>query len=194
MDNHSAVRYALTNHLKKYISLTDEELEYVLSRFTLRRFDRHHTVIHAGKRVNEDFFLLKGLMKAAHIGSEGKEHIVKFAAETCWITDPHAYYSGSPATYTVDCLEDCRVLALSLDRREELCKNLQKMEYYFRKKTTEEYISLQKRTLCLISGTARERYEDLLQEYPDLLQRVTKSMIASYLGVSRETLSRLQMV
>ena len=192
MDTHSDISRALKDHLKDYVSLTDEELRYVRSRFTLRRFNRHQTVIRAGQRVQDDFFILDGLMKAAHISSAGKEHIVKFAAENCWITDPQAYNSGSLATYTVDCLEDCRVLAISTDHREELCKNLWKMEHYFRKKTTDEYIRLQRRTLCLISGTARERYEDLLQEYPGLIQRVTKSMIASYLGVSRETLSRLQ--
>jgi CRP-like cAMP-binding protein len=65
------------------------------------------------------------------------------------------------------------------------------MEYFFRKKTTAGYIALQRRILCLISSTAKERYENLLTQYPGLFQRVPKTLIASYLGVTRETLSRL---
>lgn len=82
-------------------------------------------------------------------------------------------------------------LALTLENKEKLCKELQKMEHFFLKKTIAGYIALQKRILCFISNTAYERYTNLIMQYPGLIQRVPKSMIASYLGVTRETLSRL---
>jgi CRP-like cAMP-binding protein len=91
----------------------------------------------------------------------------------------------------VDCLEDVEAFALSFENKWKLCRELQKMEYFFLRKTTAGYIALQKRVLCFISSNAAERYNNLLTLYPGLLQRVSKSMVASYLGITRETLSRL---
>lgn len=91
----------------------------------------------------------------------------------------------------MDCLEDSETLYISLENREKLCAEMRKMEYFFRKKTTAGYVASQNRILSLISYNAKERYEYLLQQYPDLMQRVPKSLIASYLGITRETLSRL---
>ncbi len=108
-----------------------------------------------------------------------------------WITDPRLILIRTPAKLQVDCLEDCEALFITLENREKLCRDLRKMEYFFRMKTTADFIELQHRTLCLISGTAKDRYENLLTQYPGLFQRVPKSLIASYLGVTRETLSRL---
>ncbi|HBX44795.1 Crp/Fnr family transcriptional regulator [Limibacterium fermenti] len=119
------------------------------------------------------------MMKSSHTNPEGKEHIIQFALENWWITDPQAFHNSTKATLNVDCLEDTKVLAISLENREKLCKELQKMEYFFLKKTTAGYIALQKRILCLISSTATERYYNLLAQYPGLIQRIPKQMVAS---------------
>src|SRR5690606_24883338 len=108
-----------------------------------------------------------------------------------WITDQQAFHNQTAATLTVDCLEDSIVLAISLEDRQALCRDLQKMERFFAQKATTGYIDLQRRVLCLISSTASKRYHYLIAQSPDLLRRVPKTMIASYLGVTRETLSRL---
>jgi CRP-like cAMP-binding protein len=82
-------------------------------------------------------------------------------------------------------------LYISIDNREKLCADLKKMEYFFMKKTTAGYIALQRRILSLMSQKADERYTQFLHLYPTLLQRLPKALIASYLGISRETLSRI---
>jgi CRP-like cAMP-binding protein len=181
----------LRQQIERIVSLTDEEYTFVLSHFTAKKFKKHQNIIREGEYVHNEYFLLSGLMKASHISAEGKEHILQFAMQEWWITDPQAYFNQTPATLQVDCLEDCETLFITLENREKLCREQRKLEYFFRKKTTADFIELQHRTLCLISGTAKNRYENLLSQYPGLFQRVPKSLIASYLGVTRETLSRL---
>ena len=187
----STMHDKLRSQIERIIPLTDEEFEFVLSHFQQKKFKKHQIVIHEGDYAPYDFFVVRGLMKVSRIDPEGKEHIIQFGMEDWWITDAQAYHNRTRATLIVDCLEDTDALALSLENREKLYRELQKMEYFFLKKTTAGYIALQKRILCFISSSANERYHNLLEIYPGLIQRVPKSMIASYLGVSRETLSRL---
>jgi len=181
----------LRSHIEQIVSLTDEEFTFVLSHFQPKKFRKHQIVIHEGDLAPYDFYVVKGLMKVSRVDLDGKEHIIQFGMEDWWISDAEAFNSRTPATMMVDCLEDTDVLAISLDSKEKLCAQLQKIEHFFRKKTTAGYIALQKRILCFISSSANERYHNLLSIYPGLVQRVPKAMVASYLGVTRETLSRL---
>lgn len=184
----------LREHIEQIVTLTDDEFSIALPYFKIRQFRKHQIVIHEGDYVNNEFLVVKGLIKSSHPNPDGKEHIIQFALENCWITDPQAFHHRSRATLNLECMEDTRVLAISLDAREELCRKIPKLEYFFSKKTTAGYIDLQKRILCLISSTASKRYHNLIAQYPSLMQRVPKTMIASYLGVTRETLSRLAAV
>jgi len=181
----------LRANIEEIVSLTDAEFEFALSHFTVKRFKKHQIVIQEGDYVKNDYYVVSGLMQSSYTNSKGKEHILQFAMQNLWITDLEAYHNRAKATLTVSCIEDSEILAITLENREKLCRELQKMEYFFRKKSTADYICLQKRILCLITGCAKDRYEHLVQQYPGLVQRVPKSLIASYLGVSRETLSRL---
>jgi CRP-like cAMP-binding protein len=130
-------------------------------------------------------------LKAYHTDKEGKEHILQFALSDWWITDYGAYFKEAKATIHVDCIEESQLLCLSLHNREKLCGDMHKMEHFFRKKLNAGYVALQQRILTLLNSSAKERYEQLLNQYPSLFQKVPKTLIASYLGVSRETLSRL---
>ncbi len=181
----------LKQQIEKIVPLTDDEFKFVLSHFKEKNFKKHQIIIQEGEYVPYDFYVIRGLMKSSQTNLGGKEHIIQFALEDWWITDPQGFHNRTKTALSIECLEDTKLLALTLENREKLCKELQKMEHFFLKKTTEDYIALQKRILCLISSTASQRYLHLLSQYPGLIQRIPKSMIASYLGVSRETLSRL---
>jgi CRP-like cAMP-binding protein len=183
--------HLLRRHIERITPLTDTEFEYVLSHFTSKKTRKHQFLIQEGDLVHQEFFVLKGCLKAYSVDEEGKEHILQFAIEDWWISDFEAYNRHTPATLHVDCIEDCEVLSLTYENREKLCAEMHKMEHFFRKISHAGYVALQQRILCLLSSTAKERYDRLLEQYPHLFQRVPKSVIASYLGVSRETLSRL---
>ena len=182
---------ALRKHIGQIVQLTDEEFEWVLSHFQCKKFQKYQVIIQEGDFVLHDYFVESGLMKAYRMTSDGKEHILQFAMENGWITDPDAFHNGTRSNLYVACLEDSEVLAISMEDREIICGRLQKMEYFFLKTTTACYITLQNRISCLISSKASERYHHLLTQYPGLIQRIPKTMIASFLGVTRETLSRL---
>lgn len=178
-------------HLEKIITLTDNEFEFVLSHFTQKNFKKHQFLVQEGSDAPYDFWVIKGLVKAYHSDTNGKEHIMQFAMEDWWVTDYQAYFNETKAILNIDCIEDAEVLCLSLENREKICQELHKMEYFFRQKSNAGYVALQRRILSLLNSNSKERYEQFLTLYPTLLQRIPKTLIAAYLGVSRETLSRL---
>lgn len=181
----------LRQQIEKITPLTDQEFEYILSHFTSKRLKKHQFFIQEGDAVPNDGFVVKGLLKAYHLDHEGREHIMQFAMEDWWVTDYQAYFNQFKACLNVDCIEASELLCISLYNREKLCADMHKMEHFFRKKSNAGYVALQGRILSLLNSSAKERYEQLLQLYPDLFRRVPKTLIAAYLGVTRETLSRL---
>ncbi len=181
----------LRKHIEKITSLTDEEFEYVLSHFKIKELKKHQYIVQEGELVNKDFWVLSGLLKAYYTDNNGKQHILQFAMEDWWITDYRAYFNKTKATINVDCLEATELLYITLSDREKICSELHKMSNFFRIKSSNGYVALQDRILTLLSTNSKERYLQLLDKYPQLYQRVPKTLIASYLGVSRETLSRL---
>ncbi|WP_345991025.1 Crp/Fnr family transcriptional regulator [Chryseobacterium sp. Chry.R1] len=181
----------LRAHFEEIIDLTDDEFAYILSHFTIKKLKKHQFLIQKDDSVSHTYWVKKGLLKASYTDEKEKEHIIQFAMENWWITDYQAYFTHTKAIFNVDCLENTELLCLSYENREKLCKEMQKVEHFFRKKANSGFVALQKRMISLLSDNIKERYEVLLAQYPDLFQRVSKTIIASYIGVSRESLSRL---
>lgn len=181
----------LQNHISKTVSLTDEEFDYFFSHFKAKTFKKAQTVISAGDKVNCEYFVISGCLKAFYINDEIKMYILQFAMPTWWTSDYDALYNQTPATINVDCITDVEVLCLSNEDREKLCKEFHQIEHFFRWRTNKGYIASQKRLLSFMNNNTKKRYEELLALYPQLYNLVPKHLIASYLGVSRETLSRL---
>ena len=180
----------LRQQIEKITELTDEEFDYILSHFISKKFKKHQFVLQEGENADNDFFILNGCLKSYFTDKNGKEHILQFGMQDWWITDYQAYYSETKATINIDCIEDSELLCLSFQNREKLCSEMHKIEHFFRKKTNKRNAALQQRILSLLSNNAKEKYDQLLQLYPQLFQKVPKQLIASYLGVTRETLSR----
>jgi CRP-like cAMP-binding protein len=180
----------LRHQIEKITPLTDDEFTYILSHFTPKKLRKHQFLVQVGDPVLNDYFVLNGCLKAYHLDAEGKEYILQFALPDWWITDYQAYFKQTHAAIFIDCIEDSEVLSLSLYNREKLCSEMHKIEHFFRKKSNAGYVALQQRILSLLTTNAKERYEQLLNQYPSLFQRIPKTLIAAYLGVSRETLSR----
>ena len=181
----------LRTHIEHIMPLTDEEYEHIQAFFTLKRVRKNQYLVHEGDEVKNEYLVMKGIYKVFHVDPDGKEHIVQFARENWWMSDYTAYFKGKPATMFIECLEEGEVLCLTLQGREKLSSDLHKMEHFFRVKLTNGYVALQERVTLLLSSTPQQRYEAFSRSHPDLIQRVPKKFIAEYLGVSRETLSRL---
>lgn len=181
----------LREHIEKIIPLTDAEFAFVWGHFTLKKFKKHQFLIQEGDSVKYSYFIVSGLLKLVYTEASLKQHIVSFAMEDWWESDFYAYYTQMEATMSLECVEDTVVLCLSFDDYKKLCDGLQKMERFFLEKSNFGFLGAQRRIISWLTSNAQERYEQLIKQYPSLVQRIPKSLLASYLGVSRETLSRL---
>lgn len=180
----------LRRHIEEIVALTDDEFAFVSSFFTVKRLRKHQFLVQQGEPVNSTYLTVSGCLKAYHLDQDGKEHILQFAVEDWWVSDFPAFYTRADATISVDCIEDSELLALSYDDREKICRAVHKMEHFFLVKSNFGFAALQQRILSLLNKNAYERYEQFALLYPQTLRRVPKRLIAAYLGVSRETLSR----
>jgi CRP-like cAMP-binding protein len=183
--------HPLRQHIARITPLNDDEFDYILQQFTVKKLKKHQFLLQVGDVAQFDYYVLNGCLKAYHTDQDGKDHILQFATEDWWITDYGAYFSQRPASIYIDAIESCELLCLSLHNRERLCSEMHKMEHFFRKKSNSGYVALQRRILSLLNSNAQERYLQFAELYPHLLQRLPKTLIAAYLGVSRETLSRM---
>lgn len=178
-------------HIEEIITLTDEEFSFVLSHFEQTKKRKHQYILQEGETANKEYWIINGCLKSCFFDDNGKEHILQFGMENWWITDYESFIKQTPSKISIDCLEESELLYITYENREKLTKKMHKMEHFWAKKSKYGRIALQNRILSLLKNSPKERYELLLEQYPKLFQRVSKKLIAAYLGVSRETLSRL---
>ncbi len=181
----------LKQHIAKTVSLTDDQFDYVFTHFESQSYKKGQVIIGDGQKVDHEYFVVSGCLKAFYITDEIKMYILQFAMPTWWTSDYGALYNQTRATINVDCIADAEVLRLSNEDREKLCSELHQIEHFFRWRTNKGYLASQKRLLSFMNNDTKARYEELLAMYPQLYNLVPKHLIAAYLGVSRETLSRL---
>ena len=181
----------LKAHVLQLTSLTDDQFDYFFSHFKRLSFKKGQSVITAGDKVDCEYFVISGCLKSFFINDDLKMFILQFAMPTWWASDYNALYSETKATINVDCITDADVLCISNSDREKLCDELKSIERFFRWRTNKGYVATQKRLLSFMNNNVKYRYEELLKLYPELYNLVPKNLIAAYLGVSRETLSRL---
>jgi CRP-like cAMP-binding protein len=184
-------KQVLKTHLLRTAVLTDEEIDYIFSCFKPLSYKKGQTIIASGDKVDGEFFVLTGCLKSFFINDELKMFILQFAMPTWWTSDYAALYNNTKATIDLDCITDAEVLCLSNTQRERLCKEIHQVGHFFRWRTNKGYVATQKRLLSFMNSNVKTRYEELLRLYPELYNIVPKNLIAAYLGVSRETLSRL---
>ena len=183
--------FELKIHIEEIVPLTDQEFDHISAYFKLKTLKKHQYLIQEDESVKNIYFVIKGLLKATFTDANGKEYIIQFAMENWWISDFKAFYSNVKSITNISCLENVELLSITKENLDQLCSESHKMEHFFRVKNSLGYVALQQRILSLLTTSPRERFEQLSHQYPQLAQRVSKTIIASYLGISRETLSRL---
>ncbi len=183
--------HPLRRHIEEIIQLTDEEFDFILSHFKTIKRRKHQFILQEGEIADKEYWIVKGCLKSYFYDNNDKEHILQFGMENWWITDYESFIKQTESKIFIDCIEDSELLYISYDDREKLTEKMHKMERFWAKKSKMGRVALQNRILSLLKNSTKERYDLLLEQYPELFQRVPKKMIAAYLGVSRETLSRL---
>jgi CRP-like cAMP-binding protein len=174
------------------VELTEEEQEACKQYFKVKKLRKRQFLLQEGEVCKYVAFVNKGALRRYTVSEKGEEHILQFAFEGWSIADLYSFITGEPSTSYIDALEDCEVLLMSKQNQEELMNVIPKMQRYFFLNIQNAYVALQRRMTAAISLTADEKYLDLVKTYPHIVQRVPQHMIASYLGISPETLSRLR--
>lgn len=174
------------------VALTKEEEELLRQYLTPKRLRKKQYWLQEGEVCKHLCIVEKGALKAYVLNETGEEHITAFALEGWTMGDLSSFIKEEPATLNIDALEDCELVLISKSAYNELLQKLPKFETYIRLLMTDAYMALQKRTTNMISLSLDERYKALTQMYPTLVQRVPQHMIASYMGLSPETLSRIR--
>jgi CRP-like cAMP-binding protein len=174
------------------ITLNDDQYAYATSLFKHKKLKKRQYLLQEGDVCKYQAFVTKGMLRSYTVEEKGTEHILQFAPEGWWIADLASYITGEPSKFNIEAMEDAELLLLSKPSWDELMQRIPKFEHYFRILIQNHLIATQKRLMQSLTETAEEKYARFSETYPQCLQRVPQHMIASFIGVSRETLSRLR--
>ena len=180
------------SHVDDRVSLTLEEKETVKTFFSPKKLRKKQYLLQEGDVCKYLAFIEKGLLRSYNVDDKGTEHMIQFAWEGSWIADPASFLSGEPAGNNIDALEDSELLLMTLPHYEESMIKVPKIERYYRLLFQNNIISKEQRVLSSISYSASEKYTSLSETNPELIKRIPQNLIASYLGITPETLSRIR--
>jgi len=182
----------LYSHFQQYISLTEEEFEVCKSFFTYKKLRKHQYILQEGEVSRFESFILSGCTRTYEIDERGQEHVIFFGLETWWVGDLHSFITGKPSRYAIDCLEDTEMLQISCADMHRLYEVVPKMERFFRLVIQKAYIAATERIHSNLSKQAAERYQEFIEKNPEIAQRVSSHQIASFLGITPQSLSRIR--
>jgi len=174
------------------IQLTEEGKLLSKSFFIPKKLRKKQYLLQEGDVCKYVAFVEKGILRQYTVDDKGNEHILQFAFEGWWMADHYSFLTGEPSLYNIDALEDCELLLLSKQAEEQLLEKLPKFERFFRLLLQNNLIATLRRLESSLSGTAEEKYNQLIQSCPTLAERIPQHMIASFLGITPETVSRIR--
>lgn len=183
-------------HLKEgieaHVSLTDEEWELCKNSFRPKRMLKRQFLLQEGDVCRELAFVEKGALYSYSVDSKGNQHVIRFAFEGWWMANLQSFFTRQPTRLNIEVLEDSELLMLDRQNHEKLLEEIPAYERYHRIILQNAYIALQQRVENALGLTAEEKYARLLEQNPEFMNRVPLNLVASYLGVSPETLSRVR--
>lgn len=184
----------LRSYINTYASttITDAEFEIIMQAFIFKKLRRKQYLLQEGDVCKYYGFILKGAMRQYSVDSKGTEYVIHLGLEETWIGDRESFFMLTPSRYNIDAWEDTDLLLITNEDFQRLLDTVPAVVTMVRVIDQRYYISTQRRLHSNIAYTARERYEELVNTQPELTQRFPQQMIASYLGISPETLSRIR--
>lgn len=182
----------LLNYIKKHVDLTNGEEAILISKVSSRKYLKGQYILQHGDICKFANFIISGCTKTFYLDDEGQEHIIMFSVEDWWTSDMGSYISQTPADYNVQCLENTEVIQFSYENQEILFQKIPKLERFFRLIIEKAFVASQKRLIRNFSLSAKERYIYFRDQYPQIEQRIPQYMLASYLGITKEFLSKIK--
>lgn len=182
----------LHQKVKETIAITEEEFEVAKTLFLPKKLRKKRYLLQDGDPCKYTVFVEQGLLRSFTIDEKGNEHILQFSLQGWWTADLYSFLTGEPSPYNIQALEDSELLLITQPAWDQLLEEVPAFERYFRILIQNNLIATQRRLMVTFSETAEEKYLRLLRDHPDIIQRVPQHMLASYMGITRETLSRIR--
>lgn len=184
----------IRNHIEGKIQkkLLEEDLKGFTNLLEIKTVKKRDSLLKEGQFSNYQFYVNQGLLYSWQTGKDGERQVLNFAFEDFWTGDLFSFFTGQPAQHEITAIEDTEVLALSKAGFEKACNTIPVFEHFFRILIQNAYVSSQLRWAHYNSSDAETRYLELIHKYPDLTQRVPQYLIASYLGIQPQSLSRIR--
>ena len=182
----------LRAHLKVRVPLTDADFTTFCGYLRPLALRKRQQLLRAGEVCSHFAFVTQGCLRSYSLTTEGHEYTLQFAPEDWWVSDLYSLLTRQPSTTNIDALEDSQFLLLDQADMERIYAQCPVFERYFRLMMQSRYLVLQERVNAALSQTAAEKYQHFLRKYPTIVQRVPQHLIASYLGITPESLSRVR--
>ena len=183
---------SINKHVLRYVDLSEAELSFFNSLLEIKKVPKKTVLLHEGDICNFEAFINRGCIRNYYIDENGFEVILQFAIEDWWVSDITSFHFHTPSNIFIETLEDCELLTLSPQTKEQLLREVPKLERMFRLMVQKNLSVLQNRFLKTITASAQEKYLDFIERYPTIPQRVAQHYIASYIGISPEFLSKVR--
>ncbi|TYA71637.1 Crp/Fnr family transcriptional regulator [Seonamhaeicola marinus] len=182
----------LLNYISNHVNLSDSEEDELIAIINYRKYLKGQYLVQQGDICKHSSFIISGCARTFFVDDKGQEHTIMFAIEDWWTSDIGSLITQSPADYNVQCIEDTEVIQFPYDIQEALYLKIPKLERLFRKMLERAFVASQKRIVRSFSLTAKEQYIHFKKQYPKIEQRIPQYMVASYLGITKEFLSKIK--
>jgi CRP-like cAMP-binding protein len=179
-------------YISDKISISDEDYQLIQSVCAFKKLRKRQYLLQEGDVWKYNAFVAKGFLRNYRLDEKGLEHILSFAPENWWAGDRESLLTGNPAKSNIDALEDSEVILIGKDNFEMLCRQIPEFNNMVNAILNKSFIVNQNRIHAAISFTAEQKYIMFMEKYADLSLRIPQSMIASFLGITPETLSRIR--
>ena len=182
----------LFKHIEQKVSLTPTDKEMINAFFIRKRLRKKQYLLQEGDVCKYLSFVAKGLIRTYNVDEKGDEHMSVFGWEGWWISDFNSFLSAEPAVFNIDAIEDTELLMISRPDYDDLTLKVPIMDRYFRILFQNSLVTKERRLMSSITHTAEQKYIQLLDSNPEIISRIPQNMVASYLGIAAETLSRIK--
>ncbi|MGY4383149.1 CRP-like cAMP-binding protein [Pedobacter sp. UYP24] len=179
-------------YLQNKVAITDEQFALISDRLKIKTFEKNEMILMKGDTSANGYFILSGLMRSYSIDNKGKTHIIQFAPEQWWLSERNGMLFNEASDFFIDAIEPTRAVLVHKDFMNESAKHVPCLHDLNHNMLNNSIRFMQKRINMLLSATAEERYLNFITLYPNLTLRVPQWMIASYLGITPESLSRVR--
>ncbi len=179
-------------HVNRRVPLTREEWSLWEPFFVPRKIRKRQFLLQEGEVARHIAFVNSGCLRSYTVDAKGEEHVVQFAIADWWISDGESFLSGRKSDHSIDALHDSEVLLLEKSSRDDLLDTAPRADRFFRILQESGFLASRRRVESFLSDSAEERYLAFIATYPSLIEQIPQHQIASYLGITPQSLSRIR--